>query len=184
MAWSLPTPAVILGVLAAACTSHAPAPTEDAPAQHAPTKHDPAQHAPAPLRPVAIGETDWVVVESTYGDREHAADDTVEVLAAVIGRTVARGGKVIIPAFAVDRTEVLLYHLRQLAEAGRLPPVPVYVDSPMALAALDVYRNAIDGHAEDVRTDLHGDVARVTVTLRGAGQIRLALHQECINVAV
>ncbi|MCA9709272.1 MAG: hypothetical protein KDK70_25735 [Myxococcales bacterium] len=54
MAWSLPTPAVILGVLAAACTSHAPAPTEDAPAQHAPTKHDPAQHAPAPLRPVAI----------------------------------------------------------------------------------------------------------------------------------
>jgi len=110
------------------------------------------------LRPPAIvGETDWIVIESTYGDREHAEDDTVDRLAELVERTVDRGGKVIIPAFAVDRTEVLLFHLRQLAEEGRLPSVPVYVDSPMALAALGVYREAIDGHAEDVRPDLHGD---------------------------
>jgi metallo-beta-lactamase family protein len=110
------------------------------------------------LRPPAIvGETDWIVIESTYGDREHAEDDTVDRLAELVERTVDRGGKVIIPAFAVDRTEVLLFHLRQLAEEGRLPSVPVYVDSPMALAALGVYREAIDGHAEDIRPDLHGD---------------------------
>jgi metallo-beta-lactamase family protein len=115
------------------------------------------QEHPLLRPPSEVGDTDWVVVESTYGDREHAEDDTVERLAALIDRTVDRGGKVIIPAFAVDRTEVLLFHLRQLAEAGRLPRVPVYVDSPMALAALGVYRGAIDGHADDVREDLHGD---------------------------
>jgi len=115
------------------------------------------QEHPLLRAPVAIGDTDWIVVESTYGNREHQADDTVDRLAELIERTVARGGKVIIPAFAVDRTEVLLFHLRQLSEAGRLPPVPVFVDSPMALAALEVYRSAIDGHALDVRSDLRGD---------------------------
>lgn len=115
------------------------------------------QEHPLLRPPRPIGSTDWIVVESTYGDREHTEDDTVERLSALIDRTVDRGGKVIIPAFAVDRTEVLLFHLRQLAEAGRLPRVPVYVDSPMALAALGVYREAIDGHATDVREDLHGD---------------------------
>ncbi len=115
------------------------------------------QQHPLLRPPEPVGDTDWLVVESTYGDREHAEDDSVERLAELIDRTVDRGGKVIIPAFAVDRTEVLLYHLRQLHEAGRLPAVPVYVDSPMALAALSVYRDAIDGHADDVRDDLHGD---------------------------
>lgn len=115
------------------------------------------QEHPLLRPPSPVGDADWIVVESTYGDREHGEDDTVERLAALIDRTVDRGGKVIIPAFAVDRTEVLLFHLRRLAEAGRLPRVPVYVDSPMALAALGVYREAIDGHAVDVRDDLHGD---------------------------
>lgn len=107
--------------------------------------------------PTPIGDTDWILVESTYGDREHASDDTVDRLAELIERTVARGGKVIIPAFAVDRTEVLLYHLHQLSEAGRLPAVPIFVDSPMALAGLSVYRDAIDGDAVDVREGLRGD---------------------------
>jgi metallo-beta-lactamase family protein len=107
--------------------------------------------------PMPIGDTDWVLVESTYGDREHQDDHTVDDLAALIERTVDRGGKVIIPAFAVDRTEVLLYHLRQLHDEGRLPDVPIHVDSPMALAALGIYRTAIDEHADDVRADLAGD---------------------------
>ena len=107
--------------------------------------------------PVPVGEADWILVESTYGDREHTDDDTVDRLADLIERTVDRGGKVIVPAFAVDRTEVLLYHLRQLHEQGRLPDVPIYVDSPMALAALGIYRTAIDEHATDVRVDVQGD---------------------------
>lgn len=115
-------------------------------------------HHPLLSPPEPVGDADWIVVESTYGDRAHDdADDSVDRLADVIARTVDRGGKVIIPAFAVDRTEVLLYHLRALAEAGRLPAVPVYVDSPMALAGLQVYRAAIAEHAADVRDDLHGN---------------------------
>ena len=83
-----------------------------------------------------------VVVESTYGDRSHAPDDAGALLAQVVNRTVARGGSVLVPAFAVDRTELVLLALRELRVAGRIPDVPVYVDSPMALAALEVYRSA------------------------------------------
>lgn len=96
------------------------------------------------LRPPApIGSTDVVVVESTYGDRRHDDVGALDVLADVITRTARRGGTVVIPAFAVDRTEVVLFHLRELVSAGRIPNLPVYVDSPMALAALGVYRAAI-----------------------------------------
>lgn len=96
-----------------------------------------------------------IVVESTYGDRAHPEPDD-SALADVIRRTTARGGSVLIPAFAVDRTEVLLMALRRLALAGEIPLVPVYVDSPMALAALAVYRNAIEVHDSSLRP-LSGD---------------------------
>jgi metallo-beta-lactamase family protein len=83
-----------------------------------------------------------VVVESTYGDRAHSPDDGGALLADVVSRTAARGGSVLVPAFAVDRTELVLLALRHLREAGRIPDIPVYVDSPMALAALEIYRSA------------------------------------------
>lgn len=108
--------------------------------------------------PTPVGDAEWVVVESTYGDRAHTSEDEVEALADVIDRTVARGGVVVIPAFAVDRTEVLLYHLHRLDRAGRLPDVPIYVDSPMALDGLRIYRSAIDDGADDVRAELRGRV--------------------------
>lgn len=84
-----------------------------------------------------------IVIESTYGDRVHPAtgEPPHKNLGEVICRTVGRGGSILIPAFAVDRTELVLYALSQLAGAGLIPAVPVYVDSPMALAALDVYRS-------------------------------------------
>lgn len=81
-----------------------------------------------------------VVVESTYGDRAHPRDDgSHAVLADAVRRTIGRGGSVVIPAFAVDRTELVLLALARLRAAGSIPDVPVYVDSPMALRALDVY---------------------------------------------
>jgi len=83
-----------------------------------------------------------VVVESTYGDRAHPPDDDGALLAEVVSRTADRGGSVLVPAFAVDRTELVLLALRELREAGRIPDIPVYVDSPMALAALEIYRSA------------------------------------------
>jgi metallo-beta-lactamase family protein len=86
-----------------------------------------------------------VLVESTYGNRHHESEQgALDRFVQVVTRTARRGGTVIIPAFAVDRTEVILYTLRQLREQGRLPDLPVYVDSPMALSVLDVYRDAIE----------------------------------------
>ena len=108
------------------------------------------------VAPDPPGAVDWLVVESTYGDRRHDDGDMVERLAAVIDRTVERGGSVLIPAFAVDRTEVILHHLARLSDAGRLPAVPVYVDSPMALNALRVYRQAIARGDPDIRPDAVG----------------------------
>jgi metallo-beta-lactamase family protein len=95
-----------------------------------------------------------IIVESTYGDRTHPADGDIahKILADTIRRTVRRGGSVLIPAFAVDRTELVLHALSQLTASGDIPALPVYVDSPMALAALDVYRSA--SMREELRPDL------------------------------
>jgi metallo-beta-lactamase family protein len=83
-----------------------------------------------------------VVIESTYGDTTHpsSAAGEHEVMAAAIRRTIGRGGSVVIPAFAVDRTELVLLAIARLRRQGRIPAVPVYVDSPMALSALDIYQ--------------------------------------------
>jgi metallo-beta-lactamase family protein len=94
-----------------------------------------------------------VVVESTYGDRRHP-DRDLTLLAESINRTVARGGSVLIPAFAVDRTEVLLSALHELLRSRAIPDVPVVLDSPMALHALELYRKALTSEAPDVRPDL------------------------------
>ncbi len=120
------------------------------------------------LRPPApVGPADVVVMESTYGNRLHDDTHALEQLGAAITRTAARGGTVLIPAFAVDRTEVILFHLRELVAAGAIPDLPIYVDSPMALSALAVYRDAIErGDAEivDGLSDLDDpfDAGRVT----------------------
>jgi metallo-beta-lactamase family protein len=106
----------------------------------------------APALPPAA---DVVVTESTYGDRTHQSLD-LDAFAAVLRRTLARRGVVLIPAFAVDRTELVLHALRALMSSGAVPRVPVFVDSPMALVTLEVYRRAIrDGHA-DIRAELIG----------------------------
>ncbi len=100
--------------------------------------------------PAPIGAADVVVMESTYGNRLHDDSGAVDRFCDAIERTAARGGTVVIPAFAVDRTEVILFHLRELLSAGRLPRLPIFVDSPMALAALAVYRNAIERGDADI----------------------------------
>lgn len=107
--------------------------------------------------PAPVGEAAWIVVESTYGDRRHDDEHALADLRDTIRRTVERGGTVIIPAFAVDRTEVLLHHLGHLHDRGELPDVPIYVDSPMALAALRVYREAIDAASPELRPELLAD---------------------------
>ena len=105
-----------------------------------------------PADPPRVGT---IVVESTYGDRCHPAPDP-SVLAGAVRRTIERGGSVLIPAFAVDRTELVLLELRRLMRSGEIPRVPVFVDSPMALAALDVYRRALASASEQLRPELAG----------------------------
>jgi metallo-beta-lactamase family protein len=96
---------------------------------------------PGPAVPPAA---QTVLVESTYGDSSHPPEAAeIEEFADVVSRTAKRGGIVLIPAFAVDRTEVLLIVLRDLMTSGRIPTLPVYVDSPMALRVLGVYRAAM-----------------------------------------
>ena len=93
-----------------------------------------------PTPPVAA---DVVLIESTYGDRDHPPDDHGEGLAAVIRDTAGRGGKLIIPAFAIGRVEELLYWIRYLEKRARIPVLPVYVDSPMASEALRYYSQRV-----------------------------------------
>ena len=100
---------------------------------------------------------DHVLVESTYGDRRHDHANALDALADVVASTTDRGGSVIIPAFAVDRTEVILHHLSVLSATNRLPAgLPVFVDSPMALSALAVYREAITDGDPDIKPECRG----------------------------
>ncbi len=98
---------------------------------------------------------DALIVESTYGDRPHPPRDLAQ-LAGAIRRTLSRGGVVLAPAFAIDRTPMLLMALKSLMASGELPQVPVYVDSPMALAALDIYRAAVAAGEPEIRPEVVG----------------------------
>jgi len=90
--------------------------------------------------PESVPEADYIVVESTYGDRTHNGEVATDVLGDIIEKTVARGGSVIIPTFAVGRAQSILYHLWRLKQSGRLGLTPVYLDSPMAIDATDLLR--------------------------------------------
>lgn len=96
--------------------------------------------------PAAVAACDYLVVESTYGDRRHDRTDPGDALAEIVGKTVHRGGTVVIPAFAVGRAQSVLFHLEKLKAAGRLPSaLPIFLDSPMAIDASDIFcRNPED----------------------------------------
>jgi len=89
--------------------------------------------------PDHVQEVDYLIVESTYGDMVHGKQNPQDALFDIIQPAVARGGSIIIPCFAVGRTQTLLYHLSQMARDGRLPNIPVFLDSPMAINTSDIY---------------------------------------------
>jgi metallo-beta-lactamase family protein len=108
--------------------------------------------------PQPMAECDWVISESTYGGETHEPPAaTQERLAEVIGSTAARGGKVIIPAFAVGRTQEIVYALDRLAASGRLPSVPLFVDSPLAVDATGVYLAHPECYDEELHRYLQSD---------------------------
>jgi metallo-beta-lactamase family protein len=105
--------------------------------------------APILLDPEPIGLADYIFVESTYGDRLHDTTPIPEQLARVVQAAVDRGGPLVVPAFAVGRTQELIYLLRALEEARRIPALPTFVDSPMAIEATGLYCE----HPDDLDPD-------------------------------
>ena len=101
--------------------------------------------------PAATTEADYLLVESTYGNRLHDQTNPKDRLAEIINETVQRGGKVIIPAFAVGRTQLLIYYLRELEDEGRIPVLPVAVDSPMGAEATRLYSKHRVDHDFDMQ---------------------------------
>lgn len=96
--------------------------------------------------PAQVEHADYLVVESTYGNRRHDALDPEDALAEIINRTVGRGGTVVIPAFAVGRAQSLMFHLQRLKSSRRVPDVPVFLDSPMAVDASEIFCKHIADH--------------------------------------
>ena len=101
---------------------------------------------PLMLMPTSIESADYVVVESTYGDRLHPTVNPSDELKTIINRTLGRGGVVIMPAFAVGRAQLILYHLHQLIQSKKIPTVPVFLNSPMATNANEIFMNHLNDH--------------------------------------
>ncbi|HYA24198.1 MAG TPA: MBL fold metallo-hydrolase [Terriglobales bacterium] len=113
------------------------------------------QHT-APGRVVRSGPTegesaDILVMESTYGNRQHPTDDPRPALASLIRQTVERGGSVIVPAFAVERTQKFLFMLKELMESGQISQIPVFCDSPMAIQAVEIFMKHSEEYSEETR---------------------------------
>lgn len=108
--------------------------------------------------PAKIERAGYLVLESTYGDRLHSAEEPLDALEKVVNRTVERGGVVLIPSFAVGRTQDVLYYLAELKSTGRIPDVPIFVDSPMATEATELFVTHHRDHrlsGEDCRRVFH-----------------------------
>lgn len=106
---------------------------------------DPIMHPPKPFT-----EADILVMESTYGDRNNPMDKVEQDLAAILRQVIQRGGPVIIPAFAVGRTQTLIYYIQKLIDQGDIPMLEVHVDSPMAISVTNLYER----HASDHRIEV------------------------------
>jgi metallo-beta-lactamase family protein len=96
------------------------------------------QNSPVMKAPARLHYADFIVIESTYGDRLHGTEDPTDQIADVVRRTAARGGTLVVPAFAVGRTQDMLYHLHVLKRTKRIPDIPVFLDSPMAIDATEL----------------------------------------------
>ncbi len=108
--------------------------------------------------PEVISGADVLIIESTYGNRHHGdINESKEKLASVINETAARDGKLIVPAFALERTQDLIYNLHLLRLAKKIPDIPVYVDSPLAIDATDIFRLHPECFDDETRELMHTD---------------------------
>lgn len=106
-------------------------------------------HDPVLFAPEAIRHADYLLIESTYGDRDHIDEDPIEDFAKIVTRTAARGGTIVIPSFAVGRAQLLMYYVDRMKREKRIPDLPVYLDSPMAIDVTDLYKRYARNHKLD-----------------------------------
>ncbi len=128
--------------------------------------------------PQLVPEADVLLVESTYGDRAHATNSE-DTIVRVLTETAERGGAVIVPSFAIGRTQELLWTIRKLEDAGRLPPLSVYLDSPMAISATDIYCRHPEDH--DIDMKLLMDEQRCPLCCRQYHLVRTAQESKALN---
>jgi metallo-beta-lactamase family protein len=133
--------------------------------------------------PEAPTRADYLLCESTYGDRDHPAGSVADELADAINRVAKRGGAVVIPSFAVGRTQTLMYYLRQLDDQKKIPHLPVYVDSPMAINVTGIYVKHPEDHDLDF-TQLETQGDRDPLNLRDVHMTRSVEDSKKINDVV
>ncbi len=133
--------------------------------------------------PESPTHADFLLCESTYGDREHAPGSVADELANVINQTAKRGGAVVIPAFAVGRTQTIMYYLRELQEQKKIPELPMFVDSPMAIDVTGMYASHVEDHdAEFTKMEQAGD--RDPLNVHGVHMTRSVEDSKKINEVV
>jgi metallo-beta-lactamase family protein len=139
------------------------------------------QHDVLMAPPETVAHSDYLVMESTYGDRLHDPDDPALLLARTIRETAARGGVTVIPAFAVGRAQTLLYYMQQLKAAGQLPKLPVYLNSPMAADVTALYRR----HRHDHRmTPAQCEAMSHAATIVNTPAESIALNQRRVPMVI
>jgi len=132
--------------------------------------------------PVLPDRADYLIMECTYGDKPHEEPRLAyDELRQVALRTVQRGGKVIIPAFAVGRTQDLVYNLNLMVEQGEIPPIPVFVDSPLAVNASDIYRAHPEAFDEETRAFVAQGQHRAALSFRNLTYTRSVEESKALN---
>lgn len=136
--------------------------------------------------PAALPASDLILSESTYGGREHQSlDELTRRLEEVVRQTVERGGKVIVPAFSLGRAQLVLYYVQHFMREGRIPRVPIFVDSPLAADIVEVYRRYPEHLSDPVRAEYLDPASPLVHYIRGHDESR-ALSAErgpCILIA-
>lgn len=107
--------------------------------------------------PEVVDYCDYLVIESTYGDRLHSHEDPLVKLEEAMHWAWKNAGTILIPSFAIGRTQEMLYYFKKLQEAGRMPRIPIYIDSPMATSVTKVYADARDEHDDEMKISLSED---------------------------
>ena len=133
-------------------------------------------------KPDEVESADYLILESTYGNRKHQSVDVREAIAEVIRKTAARGGVLLVPAFSIGRTQELLFILRTLEEAREVPKLPVWIDSPMAIHAMPIYhRHDIDFSAELEKIAVHDPTPFVCHHIHTAQSVQQSKELNRIN---